>query len=359
MTSCDNVHTLISGWLDGELANEEKRAVELHLETCEDCREELVLWRQMDKQLGGALIIGDIQTKVDRIENHMQSKALRASESSLNHRIRWIMLLAAAASAAFLASQLMRGFRSKEQLEIAATLVKATGPVQLLTNGDAIWNTIQNPDRSELAIGVKIRTPKHSLCELTTSSRCEVRINENSEVVVSSPTRFELLRGKLWCRVPHDGQMIVSMPVKDETSLLSSGTATFQCETNGEFASCSPCIAGTQLPELRVGGRILTAEVGETLIVEDKNQVSRNGTGDSIEVWQLPLLALSGDSRDELRRRLRQWLAPIGRVKVRHMNETQIRDLGPGRCHSIVGVRYRRTGFRAQATSPHRPLACR
>ena len=47
------------------------------------------------------------------------------------------------------------------------------------------------------------------------------------------------------------------------------------------------------------------------------------------DAWQLPLLALSRGSRRELHDSIQRLLAPIGMTKAQHLNETQIRALGP------------------------------
>lgn len=50
-TICGQVQEQLSAWLDGELAPEEYRQVEAHLEVCEACSRELAVFARLDAAL--------------------------------------------------------------------------------------------------------------------------------------------------------------------------------------------------------------------------------------------------------------------------------------------------------------------
>ena len=93
---------------------------------------------------------------------------------------------------------------------------------------------------------------------------------------------------------------------------------------------------------------------GQTVSIDGSQQMTSYARDESAETWQLPLLALSTDTKDELRRRLQRLLAPIGRTKARHMNETQIRALGPAGARAAAFVRDPRTGSSKPPVETHR-----
>lgn len=78
-----------------------------------------------------------------------------------------------------------------------------------------------------------------------------------------------------------------------------------------------------------VGEETWPVRPGQAIVVDSSQQMTREPRPGTADVWQLPLLAVSSDSRSELSSYLQELLAPIGRTKARHMNKTQIRALGP------------------------------
>jgi len=52
-TACNGMRERLSAWLDGELAEEERRETAAHLEDCAECRRELALLERLDAALGG------------------------------------------------------------------------------------------------------------------------------------------------------------------------------------------------------------------------------------------------------------------------------------------------------------------
>ncbi len=76
----------LSGYLDGELTQQERQAVALHCEKCEKCRQELEELRVLRQRIGKAplSLIGE-----DKWRENMQDSTVRTSRN-----IGWILFIA-------------------------------------------------------------------------------------------------------------------------------------------------------------------------------------------------------------------------------------------------------------------------
>lgn len=91
-TSDERVHAhveeLLSGYLDGELTQQEQQAVDLHLQVCSECSETLAGLRAIRQRLGQAQI-GNSNT------NHWREK-MDDTGVRVSRGIGWVLLIAAA-----------------------------------------------------------------------------------------------------------------------------------------------------------------------------------------------------------------------------------------------------------------------
>ena len=359
MISCDRVHELLSELLDGELPLELRMDVEQHLETCRACHDEFERWKKLNDRLSESLAIVGVDAKVAQIENLIKTRQpldssrveLRVDGNTVELEARRaddvlrprrgpvvgpgnsqvVFRVAIAVSLAFALFWIFRD-PGETRSAIAARMVVATGPVQLKSLENNVWRTIASTDSVELSHGTHVRTIDDSLCELRTANQGKVRMNRDCEVIVNTPEQLELIQGKLWCSAPEDGKLEVIVPLKEALATLRCpSSVALECEATPSYASCTSPGEGPMAgqAEVQLGNETWRVESGKTLVIEDSQTVSQRPSEPVNDTWQLPLLALSDETRGELRDSMRKLLAPIGRTKARHLNESQIRALGP------------------------------
>lgn len=346
MSPCESFRDLFSEFIDGELGVEQVQHVESHLGECDACRDELQAMRRIDQQLAGTLFIDDMDGKIRRAAAACDATTCH-SETEPGPGV-WVGIFAA------IAASLLLGFflwpRSKPSVvkndrveadvveidKVAARLVSSTGPVEIRAADEEQWRTVLPSEKAELRYGARVRTIDAACCEIQTKDQGKVRLDRDCEIVVNDSKQLELVTGKLWCSAPVDREIEVNVPMQQigppvVVMFTCPSKSVFQCESTPSRVTCSSP-AGPKsdaTPEIRVGEENWQVHPGQTIVVDNSREMSRRPRSQTANVWQLPLLAVSADSRSELCSYLQELLVPIGRSKARHMNETQIRALGP------------------------------
>ena len=87
-----HVGALLSGFVDGELTQQERQRVTLHCEQCEDCREDLERLRELRQRIGNARLseIGE-----DKWRENMNDSSVETTRS-----LGWIIFVAGVVIAA-------------------------------------------------------------------------------------------------------------------------------------------------------------------------------------------------------------------------------------------------------------------
>ncbi len=349
MISCHEVRKQFSELLDLELASDLQDATHEHLAGCESCRAEYSHWKQLDQRLEKLLVLENVEQNIAQIQRLKQSNSTRSvpsptatspahATSVWKKKAALIFLGSVVASICFLVAQFGRD-KNQDQAQqlpknrtiVAAKLVHATGPVELQREVDKSWLTVNVSDKPELEPGARLRTSATSLCEIETSSQGKVRMHYGCEVVVESPEKLTLVQGKIWCSAPKEKDIEVCLPIKQEIAMFRCPTTqSLECQMTDTFASCStpPSPSVANATQVELGREKWSVKPGQTLMIDQEYQISqkRFSTGDA---WQLPLLAAADSSTGELRRVMVRLLAPIGKSKVKHLNEQQILALGP------------------------------
>lgn len=216
-----------------------------------------------------------------------------------------------------------------------AQLTRATGPVRFLRPGASDW-TVWLPSEPELFLaGSRLKTDEGVLCEVQTSTKVVIRLNESAEVVFSEPDQIELIAGQLWCLAPASTNIDVALP-KASTQSASSltfacpGSTEVQCVAGASSSSCDSVSLDNSNATLTIGANTYPVAPGEALSIDREQNIARKLSVDSsAKIWQLPLLAIGTEVDRELVLLLDRLLAPIGMTKARSLNEEQIRMLGP------------------------------
>ncbi|MEM7311516.1 MAG: zf-HC2 domain-containing protein [Planctomycetota bacterium] len=348
MNSCESIRDLMSEFIDGELDDGQIQNVESHLGECAACRDELQALRMVDQQLAKSLVIDDIDGKVLRAAAACDSTTSATSTTTAGLGLR-VGIVAAIAASLLLAFFLWTrdepsivendGVKPEvvETAMVAARLVNATGPVEIRAADEEQWRTVLPSEKTELPSGARVRTIAPASCEIQTAEQGKVRMDRDCEIVVNDSQQLELVSGKLWCSAPSDREFQINVPMQpqDGQPVVAMFTCPskkeFQCESTPSNVSCSSPAGpeSDEAPVVRLGEENWQVPPGQKIVVDRARQISREPLPQSANVWQLPLLAVSADTRSELSGYLHELLAPIGRTKVRHMNETQIRALGP------------------------------
>ncbi len=170
---------------------------------------------------------------------------------------------------------------------------------------------------------------------MKTSDECKIRLNEAGEVVLHDAAKIELVKGQAWFRAAEQREINVDFAIHDETSSLAATMACpsaseFQCRIGPQVAACDSHSLKNAPAKMMVGSNRYTVSPGESVAIDAKQNVTREPASHSIaKVWQLPLLAVGHPIDRELTAVVGELLAPIGRTKAAHLNEAQIRRLGP------------------------------
>lgn len=345
MNSCDDYCRHLSALLDDELSPEQADTVRRHLETCSDCQKEWESISVLDDQLRRVLTIDDPNQRVGTIDD--QSPNLIAPSPAAFGSLRvWVSLIVAVAATLLFTFFYLRNERSSDTprmvdgpspsgVVIVARLVRATGSVEMLAPGMDQWDTVDAFAGTAISKGTRLRTSPSVLCEVQTTEKGKLRLNETGEVVLHGPRTIELVKGQLWCLAPDQSGIDLEIAVQDNAESLPAkmtcpSASEFQCVSGNGFASCDSVSTGNSKASLSVGNTSCSVNPGETVTIDSKLNVDRKlGSNVNAKVWQLPLLAAGNAIDQELRSSMTTLLAPIGMSKARHLNEQQIRRLGP------------------------------
>ena len=341
MKRCESVRSLFSELIDGELGDTQVKAVEAHLGQCAMCRDEFQAIRQLDKQLAGVLVIDNVEEKIQQAfaaGNSTVGESDAATGAKFRRQIPSLGIIGAIA-ALWLVAFFVWSLSNPPPVSIyhvVAHLVSATGPVEVRAANAQHWRTVLPPERIEIQNGARVRTGNAALCEIQTTGQGKVRMDRGCEIILNDSHDLELVAGKLWCSAPSHDALKVTVPIQQSDqpvmAMLTCPNATvLQCDATPSSVSCSrpPGSESNEAAEIHVGEQTWQIKPGQIVVVASSQEMTRGPRADTADVWQLPLLALSSDSRLELSSYLQRLLAPVGRTKARHMNEAQIRALGP------------------------------
>lgn len=223
-----------------------------------------------------------------------------------------------------------------------ATLVRATGPVELQTAEQSTWRTIPAPRDLRLPAGTRLRTLDQSLCEVVTASQGTVRVNQLTEIKVTRPDEVELVSGQFWCRASPRAAIRVCIPnhvpMPAPVAPFSQNLSVFTCPSDSETDwkvedTTARCISVADQPtELcSSANQSWTIDPGFSLACSpgEEPDVSRQFDRLQTTSWQLPLLNQRAPDDPELQGMLQGLLATIGMSKMGGFHDSEIRALGP------------------------------
>lgn len=332
MNSCEEIRHQLNELLDNELLLEDEVRVNAHLDHCKNCQTEWQSLQELDSQLAGALTIPNLHQNIEAIRNATEV----APQASSWKNIQWIVTVTAiAASIALICFSIARNERKPGPQPVVARMVSATGPIQVCEPDSGDWRTVDPAERCDLVAGAKIRTGAEVLCEFETADSGKFRMNESAELWVADPAQIQLQNGQLWLESPKASSLQVDAVFQNQSIAIFGcpSDSQFQCVAEPDKATCSSLSPTNGVASCTIGTFECPVDPGQTIVVDPgPTQQTVDRDADAMaksKVWQLPLLALNATAGGELYSALRHVLAPIGMTKARHLNEQQIRRLGP------------------------------
>lgn len=339
MNACSQFLSLLSALIDGELSDDEARETEFHLKSCDACRREWESLRKLDGQLKQHLVVRDVASKAEVIS---RASEIQTGRSTPNRNLSLWASFAAAVTAAVLLLVLPSRWGDKGKLEksiatipTAARLVRSTGPVEVLPPGARDWTKASAESNSLLLVGSRLKTSSSVVCEFETTAKGTIRVNTSAELILRDPKQVELVSGQMWCLAPLDDSINLDVAVKNvESAAVAKFScprrAEVQCEVGNDGARYDLVSSANAEAHVSFGDFSCVVGSGEVVSIDSANRVGRASSAESAnKIWQLPLLAVGGRADRELVSLLNHVLAPIGGTKVMHLNERQIRQLGP------------------------------
>jgi Putative zinc-finger len=326
--NCEQCQENLSAFMDGELVEGLQTEIDEHLQNCSGCRAEWDELHRLDARLQSLTLPANGAANAFAVASQ-QSLAVRQSRpAGLRWMLPWILAIAACLAIMFFVTD----SRPTPAVPIAGRLVHATGAVEVQLQGTEQWTALE---KSGAAIqrGCHVRTSPNSLCEIETSEKATLRMGEIAEVVLHDGDRIEVIRGQVWCRAPESKSIQVDtcFPIETNFQLISMtcpSDSEFQWTVDQNVASCQSISS----EQTEWSNQIFSCPVGpgERVTVDGANNLQRSRE-DSLakKLWQLPLLAASQASDEELTSVLEPLLIKIGSTKAGFMDESAIRNLGP------------------------------
>jgi hypothetical protein len=327
-------------YLDGELSAEFHEQAEQRLASDPNAHEAQDRDAELDHQLREWLPppVLDEEAFLSRLQASGLDSTLPESQSG--RRNAWGKALALLAVVAALVVAVVSLTTESSVHASVATLIRATGPVEVRTPNQDAWTTVSQPRDVALTAGTHLRTLDLSLCEVCTASEGIVRVNQRSEIAVSRADEVELVTGQLWCRASPQTPMrvcVASAPAAPNAIPLAN-MAVFTCPSNSETVwkvedQAARCISVADLPtELRsAGNQTWTIDPGHSLACSPGHEPDISQQFDRLQAvsWQLPLLSQREPHDRELQGMLQSLLSKIGQTKMRGFYDEEIRGLGP------------------------------
>lgn len=330
---CGQVQESTSAFLDCELAPDEAARLEVHLQTCSACREQIDALRAQNDRLR-KLFAGRRHAATRVAERVNQVLRERPSRAYLN---RWLPLLLSAAAGFLVAVGIFQPWRTSRGLtgnvpsvvertpgDGALAVVVANGPIDVLPPGSKDWSALKPGEHFEP--GTRIRTKPSFACEIQTADKSAIRLNGGTEVFFLSSRKLELIAGQIMAHVARNLEPFqVAVAATTVTALGTEFDISCKpAETTLLVLEGSTSIAGKE------PGQVVSS--GEFAKIVDGRVTEKNKVDPLLMLlttrWVNEILLLKGRDNPELARRIDDVLAQLGQIKGNFMEEQEIRSLG-------------------------------
>lgn len=336
---CEDAIYLISARIDGELVAADRQWLEAHLADCADCRATAEAMQIQDAQLTRAF-------------NPRRSAAAAVSERVVGRlaprraawAARWAPALASAAAGFLLAVLLFRPWQRmlaptgpqpvqvvpgtvENQSPAVGRLDLATGAVEFLPPGQTDWRPMVTG--GGFPAGTRFRTGPGVRCELVMNDDSQVRVNQNSELLIRSPRQIELTAGQVWSSVvkrPAPFQVAVA-----DATVTAVGTR-FDVSRNPRQITLAVLQGSTRLTARNIDqtvpeGAVVQVVDGRASEVTAERELQRATR------WVDEILIRKDPDSPALHERVNDLLAHLGELKGMLLDDNEMRSLGD---HCVV-----------------------
>jgi ferric-dicitrate binding protein FerR (iron transport regulator) len=350
--SCNEVQSLLSGYVDQELLEADRQPLDEHIAACMSCRAALETLRRQDAELRAAFAP---RREVATAVAEGVIGQLRSLQPPQVRTVRWLPLAASLFSAAagfLLAFVLLRPSQPTKQGPVVHEIVRdvpvilygpaapspdqlasedkprvelalATGRVEMCPPGLEDWRPM--PTGEKLNDGTRVRTPAGVRCEFRCPDGSEVRLNGGTEITFKTRRALAVEQGQVFSTVAKDViPFEVSVPDAKVTALGTEFDV--QCQPRAD--TVLTVVDGSTQIDGRAGQHIV--KQGERATLRGGLLVNRGDVRDLVQAtnWVHELLVLKGRDNKELEKRINVLLAQLGHEKLRYLHEPEIRALG-------------------------------
>jgi|GEM_PF-1610985 len=385
---CSHAKNLINARLDGEMSADsslltERAELDRHLASCPVCAEQLAAMRELDSELRAGFagrraqatqfadrmaqrfLMRESPTEVPAEATRAPSSIAAPAPSSSFDARRLASWLVAMAAGFLLAVLIFRPWQQEtlavpepvksREHDSVARLVVATGDVSIRTSPKGAWTSFSALAPFTCPSGASVRTEPGVRCELQTANGSVVRMNDNSQVTVVSPSKLELDRGQVWCFAPEDKPMVVSSPAPAPAALEPTSWS-FGCRSDASLVSSVDGKGQIRLTaargpvEVHSGGSRQNVPPGKTVTLAGGEFAEVPHHEDALLAarWIDSLLVRKSPADPELLARVDSLLAQIGEAKASYLYEQELRALGE---HCVLPLlRYVQSPGSADAT---------
>jgi hypothetical protein len=371
--TCDHATNLISARIDGEILPAEQADLDAHLSACPGCRTTADVLGAQDTTLARAFT--PHRNRVEPLISATMSRVRQdARPRPSAFRMQWLNTVLSAAAGFAIALLILQPWKERPTLPIAtngnvatqdpilttnpatralAHLALATGRIDVLPPDETEWQPMSTG--AAVLPGSRIRTPDGVRCEFAMSDGSEIRLNENSEVLLAAPRTFDVAKGRMWSTVAAD-EVPFNVALNNGATVAALGTQ-FDVQLEEQKATVIVVEGAT---EVKGKGRNTIVYPGERVEIIDgtPGQAQRTYNVLVATAWVHEILAMKGKNNVELQHRLNELFAELGQTKVKVLLETEIRSLGN---HAIIPLtRYLQSDrSRAENEGERRDMAAR
>ena len=334
--------TLLSAYLDGVLAPAEAKALEQELRARPELAAELGALREQDAALSAAFAplrraaeSRAAATLVPGVARPEGERELSRGGEPSTHPRPWGWLLAGLAAGALVTGTLLRWGAAPAPPSLApesapplARLEHALGPIESVDAGGGAG--AQLPTGAELRTGSGVRTPPGGKSTLLLADGTHVRLDGSTELVLLGPRRVALRRGRVHAEVRPAEERFLAEAGPSLVEVLGT-----RLDLTQRLGAAGSEHAGRELTELAVleGSALLCGtrvEAGMLATALDGRFEHVREAQDLLLAtsWVNELLAFEPEREREFQERIDALLAMLGRTKMAHLYEWEIRSLG-------------------------------
>jgi hypothetical protein len=322
--------------MDGELTPDLEGALRAHLETCGGCQAISEEYTRLDNTLRALVLDPDAGKRVAEhalamsVPRNVTVSSRQQSAPPSNHS----KVLAAAAATLSMAAAILAlvWFTGPEQVRLAnqVEITLARGRVNVLPPQSTEWQLLSLPTNAMQLVGFQLQTEAAGLCEFRCPSGGVVRVDEQSELQVTSPTVISLTQGRIWCNAPAESALTVVPSPRVFTASMA-----MTCQPAAEMQATITNAEPVRVIAARGPVRVVDAKNSVTLQSGTLVRHSPEGWSEPMHVdalqateWMLPLLALRGGKDPEFSGQVTGLLSRLGMSKLDYVREERLVDLG-------------------------------